>query len=106
VIRAPRAARHAFFTRAPRARPRRIGYRRARAFRAFHGTSMSTHRILLVLALGLSLGACASAGGNRLQGSSTVADAGKVAAVDRWAQRRGATVVWLNYPTRTAARAR
>jgi len=27
-------------------------------------------------------------------------DAGKVAAVTQWAQTRGATVVWLHYPTK------
>jgi hypothetical protein len=29
-------------------------------------------------------------------------DTVKVISVNQWAERRGATVVWLNYPTRNA----
>jgi hypothetical protein len=58
-----------------------------------------------VICLGLS--ACAgSAGRNGMTRSGPGPlseeniDYGKVVAVNRWALRRGATVVWVNYPVR------
>ena len=50
-----------------------------------------------------SLGACASAGGQRTVAAANPNDdydAGKVATVTQWAQERGATVVWIHYPTK------
>ena len=59
--------------------------------------------LLVVLCTGMS--GCAGMGGP-LAGAKPVAlasddvDAEKVATVNQWAQTHGATVVWLNYPTR------
>ena len=54
----------------------------------------------VVVCLGLS--ACAgSMGRNGISRSEPLRfeiDAGKVAAVNQWAERKGATVIWINYP--------
>ncbi|MFI4970474.1 MAG: hypothetical protein ACHP7D_09730 [Lysobacterales bacterium] len=57
----------------------------------------------------LGLAACAgSAGSNGITRSGLGPlseqniDYGKVVAVNQWALRRGATVVWVNYPARPA----
>jgi hypothetical protein len=51
----------------------------------------------------LGLSACAGTSGpNGIARQSTIdsaVDVGKVVAVNQWALRRGATVVWINYPT-------
>jgi hypothetical protein len=56
----------------------------------------------VVVCLGLS--ACAgSMGRNGISRSEPLGreiDLGKVVAVNQWAERRGATVVWVNYPVR------
>jgi ABC-type glycerol-3-phosphate transport system substrate-binding protein len=55
----------------------------------------------LVICLGLS--ACAgTAGGSGFVRSGSMdsnLDYGKVITVNQWAETRGATVVWINYPT-------
>jgi hypothetical protein len=53
----------------------------------------------------LWLSACAGMSGNRISRSEPVGrviDAGKVVAVNQWAQRKGATVIWINYPIRSS----
>lgn len=55
------------------------------------------------LAVIVGLSGCASAGAPRHWSQADPNDdfdAGKVAAVTQWAQTRGATVVWLHYPTK------
>lgn len=56
--------------------------------------------MLLVLAgAALAMGGCAAIGGSRATsyyGSDV--DIGKVIAVNQWAETKGATVVWVNYP--------
>jgi hypothetical protein len=55
-----------------------------------------------VLAAGVVLGGCAAPGirhGSQSDPNDDF-DAGKVATVTQWAQTRGATVVWLHYPTK------
>ncbi|GAA0715015.1 hypothetical protein [Dokdonella soli] len=59
-------------------------------------------------AVSLGLSACAgSAGRNGIARSGSMdsdIDYGKVVAVNQWAERRHATVVWVNYPTRRSPR--
>ncbi|MEP7096561.1 MAG: hypothetical protein ABI748_02775 [Dokdonella sp.] len=58
------------------------------------------------VALCLVLSACAgSMGRNGISRSGPAAndiDVGKVAAVNQWAQVKGATVIWMNYPSRAS----
>jgi hypothetical protein len=64
------------------------------------------HRFLLIVAATavlLMLGACASPA-SRSDTAMTAVDAGKVVAVDQWAKRKHATVMWVHYP-QTAATA-
>jgi hypothetical protein len=61
------------------------------------------HRFLSFLtatAVLLMLGACASPASRR--DTATATDAGKVVAVDQWAKRKHATVVWVHYPQAAA----
>jgi hypothetical protein len=66
---------------------------------------------MLVLLAGVcaGLGGCATAG-HTIPTSPAVGlasddvDAEKVATVNQWAQTHGATVVWINYPTRAHPR--
>lgn len=59
-------------------------------------------RSILVALVGISLvlGGCASTGGLRMANSQygSDVDMGKIIAVNQWAQTKGATVVWVNYP--------
>jgi hypothetical protein len=63
-------------------------------------------RLWICALASLGLTACATSGapGRRMTLDEYTAhynadyDSAKVAAVQEWAQRRGATVVWLNYP--------
>lgn len=52
----------------------------------------------------VGLGACAgTVGSSRFDHNEALGqhvDVGKVVAVNRWASQRGATVLWINYPTR------
>lgn len=65
-------------------------------------------RFLLAAAAGLSLSACATVGPPPRWASPDVYaerynadyDATKVAAVTQWAHVHGATVLWINYPTK------
>jgi hypothetical protein len=54
--------------------------------------------------MSLALGACASAGGPRhaalVDPENDDYDADKVAAVTQWARTKGATEIWINYPTK------
>ena len=66
---------------------------------------------MLVLAgMCVVVGGCATAG-HTIPTSPAVSlasedvDAEKVATVNQWAQTHGATVVWINYPTRAHPRA-
>ena len=58
-----------------------------------------------VLAMGLGLAACAGTSGRSgfVRGSSMDGnvDVGKVIAINQWALRRHATVLWINYPVRS-----
>jgi len=58
-------------------------------------------KLIGIAAIGLLLGGCAGTE-TRYHPyswySSDDVDLGKVAAVNDWAQRKGATVVWVNYP--------
>jgi hypothetical protein len=61
------------------------------------------HRFLSFIAATavlLMLGACASSGSRR--DTAAAVDTGKVVAVDQWAKRKHATVMWVHYP-QTAA---
>lgn len=62
-------------------------------------------RSILVALAGtfLVLGGCASMGGSRMTNSQygPDVDVGKVMAVNQWAQTKGATVVWINYPQKS-----
>ncbi|HJT99384.1 MAG TPA: hypothetical protein VJ696_13790 [Rhodanobacteraceae bacterium] len=55
-----------------------------------------------VIALCLAVSACAgTGGGNGIARGSRMdndIDVGKVVAINEWAERRRATVVWINYP--------
>jgi hypothetical protein len=64
---------------------------------------MQQARRVAALLICASLGACASAGGQRTVAQANPNDdydAGKVATVTQWAQAHGATVVWIHYPTK------
>lgn len=56
------------------------------------------------VALCFGLSACAGGmGKNGIARSGPMAsdvDGGKVATVNQWAQEKGATVIWMNYPSR------
>jgi hypothetical protein len=58
--------------------------------------------------MGLALGACASAGHVRPATQANPGidgyDAEKVAAVNIWAETKGAKVIWINFPTKPRAR--
>lgn len=64
-------------------------------------------RYAIIPAMSLVLGACAGTGSVR---HSTVDpadddfDSNKVATVTQWAQTHGATVIWINYPTKPRSR--
>lgn len=63
----------------------------------------------MALLLGLGLSACAATGGRDGIARSAHGDDidyGKVIAVNQWALRRHATVMWVNYPTRPERLAR
>ena len=66
-------------------------------------------KALFVMAAALSLGACA--GISTTPSNSKTATPGvdtdtiKVATVNQWAQDKGATVVWIHYPTRSKSAA-
>lgn len=67
---------------------------------------MRQTRLAAALAMSLVLGACASTGAVRHRAQANPNDdfdAGKVATVTQWAERRGATVVWIHYPTKHRA---
>jgi hypothetical protein len=58
--------------------------------------------IRLIAIGGLSLGLCACAGTGGARPTSQLPadyDATKVAVVTQWAKTKGATVIWINYPT-------
>ncbi|MGA9343104.1 MAG: hypothetical protein WBV61_12335 [Rhodanobacteraceae bacterium] len=62
-------------------------------------------KLLLSMALVgmvLALSACAT-GTSNLRGGpqDQELDSGKIAAVNQWAEIKGATVLWIHYPTRT-----
>jgi hypothetical protein len=52
----------------------------------------------ILLCLGVS--ACAGTGNTRGTAAGNNIDYGKVLAVNQWATRRHATVVWIQYPVR------
>lgn len=54
-----------------------------------------------LVAISLALCACAT-GTSNLRGGphDQVLDVGKIVAVNQWAQTKGATVLWIHYPTR------
>ena len=60
------------------------------------------------VALCFALSACAGGMGqngiSRSGAAGDGVDAGKVAAVNQWAQQKGATVIWMNYPSRASTR--
>jgi hypothetical protein len=53
--------------------------------------------------MSLALGGCASMGGAEHPGSrfGSDVDVSKVIAVNQWAETKGATVVWINYPQKS-----
>lgn len=69
---------------------------------------MSRSRVFAVSLLMLALGACATTTGRPQreairdydQAYYRPLDAEKVAAVNIWAEKRGAKVLWINYPTK------
>ncbi len=67
---------------------------------------MRTPATAAVIVLCLAISACAgTAGSNGLTRTSTMdsdIDVGKVIAVNEWAVRRHASVVWVNYPKKPA----
>jgi hypothetical protein len=66
---------------------------------------MKTLMVTICAAAVIGMGLCACAGSTGSSGFTRNAalgqhiDVGKVVAVNRWASRRGATVLWINYPT-------
>ena len=68
---------------------------------------MRRARYAILPAMCLVLGACADTGSVR---HSTVDPAGddfdsnKVATVTQWAENHGATIIWINYPTKPRPR--
>ncbi|HEU4665445.1 MAG TPA: hypothetical protein VFS55_15555 [Dokdonella sp.] len=66
---------------------------------------MRSLAIGLVVLLALGLSACAGSDGRNGVARRSYdgdIDYGKVIAVNQWALRRHATVMWVNYPTRPA----
>lgn len=67
---------------------------------------MKTLTMGAAIILCLAVSACAgTAGPNGLARGSRMdndIDYGKVIAVNQWAERRGATVMWINYPKKSA----
>jgi len=67
---------------------------------------MRTLAMGTAIVLCLAVSACAGTGGSNsmVRGSSMDGDIdyGKVLAVNEWAERRRATVVWVNYPKKSA----
>lgn len=67
---------------------------------------MKSLAISVAIALCFGLSACAGGMGqngiSRSEPAGHEVDMGKVAAVNQWAQTKGATVIWLNYPLRAS----
>jgi len=67
---------------------------------------MRTLAMSAAIVLCLAVSGCAgTAGPNGMVRGSTMdndIDVGKVLAVNEWAERRRATVVWINYPKKSA----
>ena len=64
---------------------------------------MRKARLAWVVVIGAALSGCAGAGASMHRSQRDANDdfdAGKVATVTQWAQARGATVVWMHYPTK------
>ena len=57
-------------------------------------------RTIAVCAVGLGLGACAGTGGQHELLPSNDVDQEKVVSVNKWAETRGAVVIWVNMPTK------
>lgn len=69
---------------------------------------MQAGQFARIAGLTSALCACASTGGPRYSEQpatdSNVYDATKVAVVTEWAKTKGATVIWINYPTKPKPR--
>ncbi len=67
---------------------------------------MRTLAIGAAIVLCLAVSACAGTGGSngmaRESAMDSDIDVGKVVAVNEWAVKRHATVVWINYPKKSA----
>jgi len=57
-------------------------------------------RATLVAAICLGLDACASMGGQHELLPSNDIDKSKIESVNQWAEGRGATVIWVNLPSK------
>jgi DhnA family fructose-bisphosphate aldolase class Ia len=53
-----------------------------------------------VVAASLAVSACAGTAGRQALLPSQDLDTDKIELVNRWAHDRGATIIWVNYPTR------
>jgi len=60
--------------------------------------------VVLCLAVSACAGTSGSNGMTRMSSMDADVDYGKVIAVNDWAVRRHATVVWVNYPKKSAVR--
>ncbi len=58
----------------------------------------------LIVSLSLAVSACATSGGSGVRAGSKYRDGldqGKIIAVNRWAEIKGARVLWINLPEKT-----
>ena len=69
---------------------------------------MQPVRFAAIVGMILALGACAGAGSPRpamqFNTDNDDYDADKVAAVNQWAETKGAKVIWINFPTKRRPR--
>lgn len=65
---------------------------------------MQARQYVVAALMSLALGACASTGSPRYSVQSDPEnddyDSAKVASVNQWARTKGATEIWINYPTK------
>ena len=61
-------------------------------------------RVMTICGFCLGVGACAATGGQRELLPSNDIDQEKIVSVNKWAEGRGAVVIWVNMPTKPRPR--